>query len=409
MAKIRHLLIVCLAGLALYTAFEPTPENIEIPWRLKILTQIFKMHCRLAPLESYFATFIPDGVRAWFVAVINDVHRSLGPNVTFTDTTFGGVPVRVFADKQDSKEAGKRPAIVFIHGGGWTLGSVDLFHPLTAEIASGLDAVVVSVEYRVAPQHVFPIAINDCTAATVGFLQHLEDFNVDPTRVAIMGDSAGGNLAAAVAQRLTFMPQYKDLPKLRMQVLIYPCLQAFDFQTPSYQQNGEHFTVILDRMRMAEFWAMYLGNRNPLKTPMSANQHTTAEAKGSPLIRKCLSHDLIPDEFKQTGYVTPSTDFGNEEIYDEIREVLLDPDYAPLMREDLRGLPEAYILTAGYDVLRDDGIMYAKRLEKAGVPVTWKHYKNGFHSMFNPTNGVFASPSADQALEDFIKFTKKRL
>ncbi|XP_038051232.1 neutral cholesterol ester hydrolase 1-like [Patiria miniata] len=402
MGMIRTALLACLVGIVLYVYFEPIPDAIEIPWRLKLMTHIF-------PITIGLPSIMPERLSAWLAPKIAESMRSSGPNVSYEDTTYGGVPVRVFDDQRDGEKAAKRPAIVFYHGGGWRMGNVDMYHFLTATIARELGAVVISVEYRLAPKHVFPAAIDDCTAATVGFLQHLQDLNVDPTRVAVMGDSAGGNLAAAVAQRLTFDPKYKKLPKLKMQVLIYPCLQAFDFQTPSYQQNGDYTTIVLDKMMMAEFWAVYLNNRPSLKTPMSVNQHTSVKAKNSPLVKKCLPRDLIPDEFKQAGYKAPSTDFGDEDIYKEIKEVILNPDFAPLMREDLRGLPEAYILTAEYDVLRDDGIMYAKRLEQAGVPVTWKHYKNGFHAMFNTKDGPFTSPSGDLAVADFFDFTRRVL
>ena len=255
------------------------------------------------------------------------------------------------------------------------------------------------------------MAIDDCTAATVSFLQHLEEFNVDPTRVAVMGESAGGNLAAAVAQRLVFDAKYAGLPELRMQILIYPCLQAFDFQTPSYQQNGKYSVMVVDTVSMAKFWAIYLSNKPSLKKLMVKNQHTSSSAKTSELVKECLSHDLIPDEFKKQGYKAPAPDYinENEKSCSQLQDAVLDPDFAPLMRKDLRGLPEAYILTAEYDVLRDDGIMYAKRLEKAGVKVTWKHYKNGFHGMFSTRDGPFTSPSGDVALADFFEFAKRHL
>ncbi|XP_038051226.1 neutral cholesterol ester hydrolase 1-like [Patiria miniata] len=403
MAVIRTALLACLVGIVLYVYFEPIPDAIEIPWKLKLISHLF-------PVTSRLASIMPEGeVKTWLDTFLVGAMRSSGPNVTYRDTTYGGVPVRVFDDQHDGEKAAKRPAIVYYHGGGWILGRVDLYHALTSEIARETGAVVVSVEYRLAPKHVFPAAIDDCTAATVGFLQHLQDLNVDPTRVAVMGDSAGGNLAAAVAQRLTFDPKYKKLPGLKMQVLIYPCLQAFDYQTPSIQQNGDYKTVILNRVNTAWFLSVYLNFSPSFRTPMSLNQHTSAKAKRSPLIKKCLSHDLIPDEFKQTGYKAPSTDFGDEDIYKEIKDVLLNPDFSPLMREDLRGLPEAYILTAEYDVLRDDGIMYAKRLEKAGVPVTWKHYKKGYHAMFDIKGGFRSSPSSELASEDFYNFAKKHL
>ena len=98
-----------------------------------------------------------------------------------------------------------------------------------------------------------------------------------------MGDSAGGNLAAAVAQRLTFNPKYQDLPRIKLQVLIYPCLQAFDFQTPSYQRNGDYLTL-LNRPIMAYVWDQYMyGHKGSAQKAMAINNHTSVAAKKSPL------------------------------------------------------------------------------------------------------------------------------
>ncbi|XP_022102065.1 neutral cholesterol ester hydrolase 1-like isoform X2 [Acanthaster planci] len=394
--------ILAIIRSLLIAALQPVPAGIESPWRLKLFTMLIMVGVALEP-------YTPKILKKIFDKGSRESMRAAGPNVPYADTTFDGVPVRVYSDEQMGKNACKRPGIVYFHGGGWRYGHVDMAHSVTAEMARTLDAVVVSVEYRLTPKYLFPSSIDDCTKATVSFLQCLQEFNVDPARVAVMGESAGGNLAAAVSQRLAFDPKYKELPKLKMQILLYPCLQAFDFQTPSYQQNRNLLTVVIDINIMAECWAVYLNNRPSLKHQMTSNKHTSVKAKGSPLVKKCLSHDLIPDEFKKRGYFAPSTDFGDEGIYNDIKGVLLDPDYAPLMREDLRGLPEAYILTAEYDVLRDDGIMYAKRLEKAGVPVTWKHYEKGFHAMFSTKNGPLTSPSGDVAVADFFEFAGRSL
>ncbi|NXR34876.1 ADCL3 protein, partial [Zosterops hypoxanthus] len=101
-------------------------------------------------------------------------------------------------------------------------------------IAKESDSMVVSVGYRLAPEHKYPAAYEDCLSATQHFLQHLQHYAVDPARVTVCGDSAGGNLAAAVSQTLAGR---SDLPRLRAQILIYPGLQALDFNLPSYQQN----------------------------------------------------------------------------------------------------------------------------------------------------------------------------
>ncbi|XP_022102042.1 neutral cholesterol ester hydrolase 1-like [Acanthaster planci] len=357
--------------------------------------------------------FIPTGIVEWLDERTAANLRGGGPGVPYRDTVFDRVPVRIFTDEQAGGETSKQPAIVLYHGGGFIWGSPDSHHALASQIARELKAVFISVDYRLAPKHPFPAAIDDCTAAAVWFLEHLSDYNVDPARVAIMGDSAGGNLAAATAQRLTFDQRYRDLPKVKLQVLIYPVLQGFDFQTPSYQWNG-HYPTLLNKVLMTWMIDLYINGRKGgprVQDAMQINSHTSAAAKRTPLVQRCLSHDLVPDEFKQSGYEAPSTNFGDEDVYDEIKGALWNPDFAPLMQEDLRGLPEAYILTAEYDVLRDDGIMYAKRLEKAGVPVTLKDYLRGFHGMFGTGDSCFmaCTPMGDQSFWDFIAFAKKRL
>ncbi|XP_038051235.1 neutral cholesterol ester hydrolase 1-like [Patiria miniata] len=392
--------VVCLIAYMVY--IEPFPNDVaDSPWRVRLASYRVMFKFMSTPL-------VPTRINNWLEERYRANKRAISPRVPYTDTVLDGVPVRIFADEQTGGKTDTRPAIVFYHGGGWVMGSPDMYHPLTSQLAQELNAVVLSVDYRLAPKYPFPAPLDDCTVATVWFLKHLSDYNVDPTRIAVMGDSSGGNLAAAVAQRLTFDPEYRDLPKPKLQVLIYSPLQAFDFNTPSYQRNGNYW-VQLNKPLMTMMWSKYLGR--DVGPAMKTNKHTSSAAKTSPLAHKCLSHDLIPDEFKQTGYEAPSTNFGDESIYNEIKEVLLDPDFAPLMREDLRGLPEAYILTAEYDVLRDDGIMYAKRLEKAGVPVTLKDYLRGFHGMFGtgPSCPLVCTPMVEESFWHFIAYAKERL
>ncbi|NXI09921.1 ADCL3 protein, partial [Irena cyanogastra] len=126
-------------------------------------------------------------------------------------------------------------------------------------IARESESVVVSVGYRLAPEHKYPAAYEDCLSATQHFLQHLQHYGVDPARVTVCGDSAGGNLAAAVSQTLAGS---SDLPRLRAQILIYPGLQALDFNLPSYHQNRG--VPLLFRERAAFYMLQYL-NGNAIK------------------------------------------------------------------------------------------------------------------------------------------------
>ncbi|NXV78828.1 ADCL4 protein, partial [Atlantisia rogersi] len=120
-------------------------------------------------------------------------------------------------------------------------------------IARESESVVVSVGYRLAPEHKYPAAYEDCLSATIHFLKNIKHYGVDPARVIVCGDSAGGNLAAAVSQTLVGR---SDLPRLRAQILIYPGLQALDFNLPSYQQNRG--VPLLLRERAAFYVLQYL-------------------------------------------------------------------------------------------------------------------------------------------------------
>ncbi|KAJ7412415.1 hypothetical protein WISP_97148 [Willisornis vidua] len=128
--------------------------------------------------------------------------RKLGldPKLFIQDLQFNEVPVRVYQPKATSD--GRRRGILFFHGGGWVFGSLDTYEKVCRYLSRESDSVVVSVQYRLAPEHKYPAAYEDCLNATQHFLQHLELYGVDPARVTVCGDSAGGNLAAAVSQTL---------------------------------------------------------------------------------------------------------------------------------------------------------------------------------------------------------------
>ena len=262
--------------------------------------------------------------------------------------------------------------------------------------------------YRLSWQRPFPASLNDCTKATAWFMRHAKEYNVDPRRIAIAGDSAGGNMAAAVSGRLTFNKDYATLPKLKFQGLIYPALQFLDFNTPSQQQNADKFSPLLSKKGTAYYMSNYLTGTSDLMEVLLQNNHTTAEVKKS--VSKLISHDLIPATFKANDYTPPAnTDFGDKEVFEKISDILINPDSSPLLRDNLHGLPPAYIITAQYDPIRDDGIMYARRLEEAEVEVTWRHYDNGVHGMFSIFADPLALESGKLCVKEFIEFSRKKL
>lgn len=166
--------------------------------------------------------------------------------------------------------------------------------------------------------------------------------------------------------------------KLKLQALIYPVLQALDFNTPSYQQNVD--TPILPRYVMVKYWVDYFKGNYDFVQAMIVNNHTSLDVEEAAALRARLNWTSLLPTVITKNYKPVVQTTGNARIVREIPQ-LLDVRSAPLIadQEVLQHLPKTYILTCEHDVLRDDGIMYAKRLESAGVEVTLDHFEDGFH------------------------------
>jgi acetyl esterase len=153
-----------------------------------------------------------------------------------------GVPVRVY--RPADAPAGALPVVFWIHGGGWTIGSVEQYDPIVRQIANGTGALVVSPDYRLAPEHPFPAPLDDCWNALQWTERHMAELGGDASRIAIGGDSAGGNLSAVCA----LLARDAGGPALALQALVYPVTDA-DLTTASYRANGDGYLLDLEQMR----------------------------------------------------------------------------------------------------------------------------------------------------------------
>jgi len=234
-------------------------------------------------------------------------------NMRMSDTS-AQIPARVYIPR----EGEVLPVLVYFHGGGWVLGDLDSVDSLCRSLANAADCVVVSVDYRLAPEHKFPAAVEDAYSATKWTANNATSFSGDPKRIAVGGDSAGGNLAAAVS----LMARDKHGPPIVFQLLIYPATNhAFD--TISYSDNAEGYWLSKDDMRW--FWNHYLRGEEDGRNP----------------------------------YASPSR------------------------AADLSSLPPAFVMTAEFDPLRDEGEAYAARLREYGVPVKVARYDGMIHDFVN--------------------------
>jgi acetyl esterase len=181
------------------------------------------------------------------------------------DLSAGSVPVRVYAPSTDQL----LPALVFFHGGGWVKGSLQSHDVVCRALANGAGCVVVSVDYRLAPEHRFPAAIDDAFASLQYVAAHAAELGIDADRLAVAGDSAGGNLAAAAA----LLARDSGGPRLAQQLLIYPVLE-YNLDTDSYLANADGFMLTREAMRF--YWRHYLRSDadgdDPRASPLRASR-----------------------------------------------------------------------------------------------------------------------------------------
>ncbi|MGB9987712.1 alpha/beta hydrolase [Salarchaeum japonicum] len=273
-----------------------------------------------------------------------------GPAIaSVTDRTIPGpdtdIPLRIY-DPETEEDA---PVVVFFHGGGFVLGSLDSHDAACRELAAESDCVVISVDYRLAPEHPFPAAVEDASAATEWVADNATDLGVDPDRLAVAGDSAGGNLAAAVSllardqadndAPAPWSATKTEPPEIARQVLVYPTVSLLR-AWPSHEENATDY--FLSRDDMAYFEGHYLDSdlhgMNPYAAPLEAAGHAN--------------------------------------------------------------LPPATVVTCGFDPLRDEGRAYADRLETAGVPVERHHYPSLIHGILTMNAGLVDIPAAHDVLAD---------
>ncbi|XP_023136978.1 arylacetamide deacetylase [Amphiprion ocellaris] len=406
------ILTVALCSFTAYYIYEPIPEEIDERWKLMLTNSFFRSLSHLADFSELLGLKDYMGVM-YFITLAEKVVPVSDEHVKVTEEKFDGVEVLLYQPKHRGGDTELRRAVIYLHGGGWCLGSSRMgpYDLLARNIVTELGAVVLSVEYRLAPPHHFPIPYEDVYRVVKHFLQKqvLAQYSVDPGRIAVAGDSAGGNLAAAVSQQLQKEPGQQV--KFKAQALLYPVLQALDLYTPSYQQNQD--MPILPRTLMVRFWSEYFTSNKTLFRAMMANTHNNPES--SSLLKFVNWSNFLPETYhRKYNYSAPAVlqGVGGEALeMDGPSRSFADPRASPLLVPDsaLRSLPKAYILTCEYDVLRDDGIMYVTRLRAAGVEVTHEHYDAGFHGalMFTvwPTDFLIAHHMTD----NYIKWLKENL
>ncbi|XP_048208034.1 arylacetamide deacetylase-like 4 [Perognathus longimembris pacificus] len=322
------------------------------------------------------------------------------PNLVVTNLRFGTITVRLFQPKAVS--CCPRRGIVYYHGGGTIIGSLDAYHNLCSFLAKKTDSVVLSVGYRKLPDYHYPVCSWDCLNATIHFLKTLKMYGVDPSRVVVCGDSFGGGLVTFITQALVGRT---DIPKVQAQILIYPVVQGINFQLPSHQQNKNVSFLMKDLLKC---FYRYLSIDPFWEDALLTGAYIPANMWEK--YKKWLSSDNLPQQFRNKDYKPEFLAPFNEAAYLETRH-LFEVENAPLLADDqiIAQVPEAFLVTCEWDVFRDDGLLYKKRLEDQGVLVSWYHAEDGFHGcirLFDST--FFYFPCIEKVMTAIVKYLMEK-
>ena len=286
-----------------------------------------------------FQMSLDDGVDVARQRLRDLPRRQFHPELRVQDRSIDGpagpINIRIYWPPTDH---GTPPVLLFFHGGGFVVGDLDTHDGTCRQHAVGASAVVVSVEYRLAPEHPYPAAVDDAWAATQWVAEHGSEIGADADRLAVAGDSAGGTISAVIAQWARDSVDSADGVgvKLLFQLLWYPSTM-WDPSLPSFTENAD--AAVLDRAAIAAFSRWYAGEVDLSDPPAGM---------------------------------------------------------APGRAENLAGLPAAYIAVAGHDPLRDDGIRYGELLAAAGVPVEVDNAETLVHGYVGYAGVV---PAATAALD----------
>lgn len=277
----------------------------------------------------------PPAAREFFrhLTKVLDVQPAHGVEIFEREITGPGGALRLRVYRLTAPTVASQPTrgvVVYLHGGGFALGSPDCYDGVCSELCRQIDCVLVQVDYRLAPEHPFPAAIEDCYAALCWVAQNARELGADADRLAIAGDSAGGNLATVLA----LLARDRNGPRIRQQTLIYPVTAPEPEMFPSYARCG--VGTVLTTRSTRHFNALYFGGDG--KAP----------------------------------------DFRG----------------APLLAPQLANLPPALVVVAGYDVLRDEGVAYAHALQAAGTHVVLVEYAGLSHGFINMSGALDAARQA---------------
>ncbi|EFP09704.1 hypothetical protein CRE_21923 [Caenorhabditis remanei] len=384
------LLVISFFVYSFYLLHIPLPHDISDRSKLAIAEFLLRLSNEYLGdlIENVFGPEVRNKVTRFIMSVGFLIPTKPPAGITRKRVRVQGVSCITYQIEQSKNDG----LLIFIHGGGWCVGEAKYYDDIMYQLCQRIGCNGLSIDYRLAPEHPFPAGLNDCHAVVLELCNNgLPDLPFNRKKVLISGDSAGGNLAAVVCQRMH--REHNDV--LLGQILIYPVTHVFNFTSASYQEYWKSYagTALLNPKHMARWMLLYLGldaTKSNIKKVMNS-QHVPLNLLEQKQYSSWLYHLNDRKQEKTVDSV----------LAEQFRKLGTNPDVSPMFG-DTDGLPPALVLTAGYDVLKDEGIQYADKLKQSGVRTEWCHYPRAFHGLFNMPNSNDRVEMM-QAVVDFAK------
>jgi acetyl esterase/lipase len=392
--KAVTILVACFAittGIVWYGVYLPLSAKIEDPG-----SKVLPFVLQFVGLVSYSGNKLGIGTRigiarttfAW-LDWIDHGQGEWKKGINITDLTIAGVPVTIF--RPDVTTTSTPPGLIHFHGGGFAFGSrkYKSYMITCIMLANGTKSVVIAVDYRLAPENTFPVPFKDAFDVVSAVMTEPTKFGVDGNKIAVIGDSSGGLLSAAISLEFAKLVRPR---KIAAQVLIYPWLQTIDMVClPSYKAYREGF-ALSDKSMAFYASVATVGSQDMVPEYLAGN---------------------VSRYFMQTPYWKYLAEISNCEIPTEkskfnlpsnFVEKVTDPRLSPLLAADLSGSPPTFVAIAEYDVLASEGTLFAKRIKEAGVPVVEKRYKTYHGFVQNVGLPIGNDTFAKMAVNDIVNF-----
>ncbi|CAF0798689.1 unnamed protein product [Brachionus calyciflorus] len=390
------------------------PANYKLLKMALMIAQSFANLLENANLAPEYS-FIRNAIDYFSISGLNNDDK----NFKMEYKIFNDVNVRIYgpADKDQIL-----PIMIYIHGGGYFIRNLDSYDKFLFTISKEANLKIISIDYRLAPEHPFPIPTDDCWNVVEYVLKNAQSLNINPERLILAGDSAGGNAAMVLSKRLAKEKNIKPL----FQVLIYPWVQLAFARLPSsiFYKGG---LIPTSHVKMKLWYLGFKEVSEEMINSISSNNHTLLlNVKEKNLIKSYMDLNLIPDKYKigknyydlyknlpliNTGTLDPNNILVRDKNFAEKVKLLFSEEVSPILAslDQLKYQSKTYQIACEWDSLKDEGLILAERMKQAGVAVEMAFYEDCFHGMVSLLDRNLGFVYSHKILKDTINFIKKNI